>query len=1107
MTDSHPVLSINNSSQPENTVVKYTFQASIPLDGAWTISRDRRGPTLVTEDHYLRYQTGDYGNQYIGVSFSDEYYTSNGLGLIFRLRASSIQGADFEFLLPAGVALRFGKFGKPAKYFHLDHQGPQQLAPSTIQEDSTWHDIVMFITESTVTLIEDGVHLFSLNTSVGRGIRPQFDLHVLEGNVSFDLGELFVTSQNTIGILVATPWDYPILGSAPPIQTMSFRDQNQGPEVLFHQGYVQFRGKNSNNKWSWLDVPGVVEKAVLSYWISVNAYSPGSEIRITLPGDNILRLTNSGQMGSWICSDSDSTLFHHSRIRAGFGSFTVVSLVISESAISLFENGVFLYSRTYTQTGVARSPGLAVQFLGDRNFDSVEIGGLRCVPSTKQAVGYIDAIQDRVKNFFNHLSAQSYLRVLDTPHIWNMPFGDEIMLQACIRQGEFERAIVEIVQKAKYRCDLSSLNSPDPDWVKAILGAIDTAMSTTMGRVRPTQFRFLFGQTPTVPVGEPANYTDFKAALIRLFIERSQFWEMKPEIWMGRFYRLGDGIVSMLQAKVFGCAVIGSDGTKMTWNHTKVISVDGSEALVGGHNLNMDLFRNYPPVHDVSVVVHGEAAYGPQLFLNKMWECGTSLLTKEMLRTDSLTWVNFDADFSKPEDPLITPDAAAYMSARQNALIAMHQSGQQPGIDVRPPYREMPVPAAIRDQDLQTLADLDLEVFQERIAYHTYQGFSDYKLAARILTLGKYWNGPVGTTDFQNASEIMKEYLIKHAKHTIRMSQMDLISAWKKNWSDHVVSIWILEALLANPTLQVQIVLSPLDAGAGAGGDQYSFGSGASRTFDLMQYYMTHNSATDALLDDENGARAEALTRLFIAPLYFTNKVPADATVEGVTYKWPNLSNDGYTATLKQSPLTIKPPDHGQIGSAALSVINASGYIYNKVKSAPGNHAKIMIVDDEVYVVGSDNLYPGFLSEIDYIVEGKDAVSELIGSYWTPLWKYSGPHSISGASNFPKVTIIYISGGLKKTVIWALDLSWSLLQLKQKILLKIHADGRADSALQINVWGPDGMGMTADENLLRDFRLKTGDSINVDFRGGQFESGVVKNGPFLGNTGDRITPI
>lgn len=620
-----------------------------------------------------------------------------------------------------------------------------------------------------------------------------------------------------------------------------------------------------------------------------------------------------------------------------------------------------------------------------------------------EVTSYIDLVQQAVKGYFNQLSGPSYIRILDTPHIWGMDFGRDIMQQARKRQTEFARAIDEIMQKTKYRSDVSSLNSPDPDWQRVIFGAMDTCLTQKMGRTQPTQFRFLFGQTPTTPIGEPANYTEFKAGLIRLIQARSKEWEVMPEIWMGRFYRLGAGIISAIQAKVFGSAVIGADDTKMTWNHTKIISMDGTAALVGGHNMNMDLFRSYPPVHDVSVVVHGQPAYGSQLFLNQMWTCGTELLTKETLNVSNLTWQNKDSDSSLPRDPLTQPDVAAYMDAQQKAIIALHKSGVQPGIDGAAPNNDsQPSPiAGIPEQDLKTLQDLTLPVFPVRVIYKTYDGFADYKLATRNLVLGKYWNGPDQTNNFQKAAEIMKEQLIKNAKRTIRMSQMDLVSAWKKNWSDHKVCQWVLEALLQNTNLQVQIVVSPLDAGAGAAGDQYSFGSGASRTFELMEYYMTHDVATDAPLSDPGGARVNALKRLFIAPMYYTDKVPANQTTEGVTYKWPNLSPEGYTATLKQPPLSVKPPVKGVIGSAAMSVINASGYIYSKVASAPGNHAKIMIIDDQVYVVGSDNLYPGFLSEIDYLVEGADAVNEMINAYWNPLWKYSGPHSISGSNDTP----------------------------------------------------------------------------------------------------------
>lgn len=600
----------------------------------------------------------------------------------------------------------------------------------------------------------------------------------------------------------------------------------------------------------------------------------------------------------------------------------------------------------------------------------------------------------QAEGLFCHDSGTNYVRVMDTPHIWGMPFGPEIMPQAMKRQGEFERVVAEIIQKAMYRCDVASLNCPDPDWGKAILGAMDTALSTLKGRTQPTQFRFLFGQTPMVPVGEPWNLIDFKAALVRLIRARGAYWEKMPEIWIGRFYQFKEGILESLSHKFLPSVMQSDDGTKMTWNHSKIIAVDGAEALVGGHNLNMDLFRSYPPVHDVSVVVHGAAAHGSQLFLNEMWRAGTGLLTKESLNTSTMQWQNRDQEANQPTDPFAQSHVQSYSAARQASLLATHASGQQSGTDPAiPAIPPLPPTTDIRAHDLRTLDDLQKEVFQERIAYQTYDQFPTYKKASRMLSVGKYWSGPNFETDFKRGSELMKKHLILNAKRIIRMSQMDLVSAWKKNWSDHVVCQWIMEALLNNKYLYIQVVVSPLNAGAGAEGDQYSFGSGASRTFDLIKYYMLHN-INDTPIPDPNGLRKNALQRLFVAPLYFTDQVPENMQGEGSTYHWPNLTPEGNTATLKQESLARRPPNNGVIGAPFDAVINASGYIHPKVPSAPGNHAKIMIIDDELYVVGSDNLYPGNLSEFNYLVEG-EAVKELLETYWLPLWKYSGPHRIA----------------------------------------------------------------------------------------------------------------
>lgn len=610
----------------------------------------------------------------------------------------------------------------------------------------------------------------------------------------------------------------------------------------------------------------------------------------------------------------------------------------------------------------------------------------------------IDAVKAELvdKGFFYHDSKNNYVKLLDTPNIWGLPFGPEIMPRAYERQAEFERSVVEIIQKSRYRCDLASLNSPDPDWGKAILGAIDTAMTTKMGRTEPTQFRFIFGQTPFYPVYEAPDLTLLKESLVRLIKERGQYWEVMPEFVVGRFFERVAGSLQSLQKKILPADLVSDYGTKMTWNHAKIISVDGFESLMGGHNLNMDLFRSYPPVHDVSAVFHGDASYGAQLFLNNMWVADTYLLTKESLDLDSLEWINRDSEPDYPSDPLTLSYVQDYMQEQQSKLLDIHESGVQPGVD---PEQSIlaPLPPVndIKEFDLRSVQDLQHPVFEERITYNAYDGLEKYKKADRILTLGKYWTGPNRESDFKIGAEVMKKNLILNAKKVVRMSQQDIVSAWKKNWKDHSVCQWIIEALLKNPELEVQVVVSPLDAGAGAAGDQYSFGSGAIRTFGLMKYYMTHDVDTDELLDDSDGKRADALTRLYIAPFYYTDQVPDDKQVEGETYKWPKLPPEGRTASLKQRTLAEEPPHHGIIGHPFYATINASGFFFPRVGAAPGNHAKIMIIDDEACIVGSDNLYPGNLTELDNLIEG-DFVQELLDNYWNPLWKYSSPHAYNG---------------------------------------------------------------------------------------------------------------
>jgi phosphatidylserine/phosphatidylglycerophosphate/cardiolipin synthase-like enzyme len=54
-----------------------------------------------------------------------------------------------------------------------------------------------------------------------------------------------------------------------------------------------------------------------------------------------------------------------------------------------------------------------------------------------------------------------------------------------------------------------------------------------------------------------------------------------------------------------------------------------------------------------------------------------------------------------------------------------------------------------------------------------------------------------------------------------------------------------------------------------------------------------------------------------------------------------------------------------------------------------GNHAKSFIVDDSVFIIGSQNMYSCNLNEFGYIVEDATAAQAYIDTYWTPLWNWS----------------------------------------------------------------------------------------------------------------------
>lgn len=94
-----------------------------------------------------------------------------------------------------------------------------------------------------------------------------------------------------------------------------------------------------------------------------------------------------------------------------------------------------------------------------------------------------------------------------------------------------------------------------------------------------------------------------------------------------------------------------------------------------------------------------------------------------------------------------------------------------------------------------------------------------------------------------------------------------------------------------------------------------------------------------------------------------------------------------------------KGPD--PVNALLCSRFHLASFRFGPDESWPGNktianHSKLWMVDDRVFYIGSDNMYPVNLQEFGYIVGDPKAVDTLIESYWKPLWQWSSRVAVSG---------------------------------------------------------------------------------------------------------------
>lgn len=97
--------------------------------------------------------------------------------------------------------------------------------------------------------------------------------------------------------------------------------------------------------------------------------------------------------------------------------------------------------------------------------------------------------------------------------------------------------------------------------------------------------------------------------------------------------------VTNSRMKVF--VVYTSSVPSITWNHAKMIAVDGNAALVGGHNMWSGAYLRDDPVLDLSIRLSGLAAADAQYFADNLW-----FSQKTSFSNDN--WIDDAACFTAP---------------------------------------------------------------------------------------------------------------------------------------------------------------------------------------------------------------------------------------------------------------------------------------------------------------------------------------------------------------------------------------------------------------------------------------------------------------------------
>lgn len=178
-------------------------------------------------------------------------------------------------------------------------------------------------------------------------------------------------------------------------------------------------------------------------------------------------------------------------------------------------------------------------------------------------------------------------QIRQTPYGWERGTWDSVNDPPEGHDKEFPERMGELISMTEYWCDVTSLSPPDDGhFMDEFKKAVVVVAKKSMRLQRTIILRFLFGNI----AGMPVNCTSVIKELTRDLPEGANI-----QLWVGA-WRKG-----------------------VSWNHSKIIAIDGKYLFSGGHNLWDRHYLRKDCIHDVSMEIDGRPALDGHNFANQMW--------------------------------------------------------------------------------------------------------------------------------------------------------------------------------------------------------------------------------------------------------------------------------------------------------------------------------------------------------------------------------------------------------------------------------------------------------------------------------------------------------